>query len=86
MAHDANPGGETGVSIDQVVAGSPAAQVGLQVGDRILSLGGKDIADTAALTAELHTHKAGEKIAITWADAAGASHSGQVTLAAGPAN
>ena len=86
VAHDATQGGETGVSIDQVVTGSPAAKAGLQAGDRIVALDGQSIASTPALTTVLHAHKAGDKLAVTWIDAAGTSHTGSVTLAAGPAN
>ena len=86
VAHDATQAGETGVSIDQVVTGSPAAKAGLQAGDRITALDGQSIASTSALTTVLHAHKTGDKLAVTWVDAAGTSHTGSVTLAAGPAN
>ena len=85
-AHDAANEGSTGVAVDNVVTGSPADAAGLQAGDRIVSLGGTAVASTNGLTTVLHAHKAGDVLALTWVGADGASHSGKVTLAAGPAN
>ena len=38
------------------------------------------------LTTALRAHKAGDTVTITWTTSSGARHSGQVTLASGPAN
>lgn len=69
VVYDVNQGGEIGVSIDQVVVGFFVVQVGFQIGDWILLLGGKDIVDTVVLMAELYIYKVGEKIVFMWVDA-----------------
>ena len=52
----------TGTLVASVVAGSPAADGGLRVGDRVVRLGDDDIADMAALLVALRTHAPGDRV------------------------
>ncbi|MFF9563867.1 S1C family serine protease [Leifsonia sp. NPDC014704] len=79
--------GTTGVGapIAGVIDGAPAAAAGLTGGDTIIALNGAPIASAQALTQALSSLTAGQLISLTWTDAAGASHTADVTLASGPA-
>jgi S1-C subfamily serine protease len=78
--------GISGASIQNVVSGTPAEQVGLQAGDVITAVDGKTVNASADLSTLLKTHHAGDKVTIAWTDSSGKSHSSSVTLAEGPAN
>jgi S1-C subfamily serine protease len=78
--------GVAGAAITNVVGDSPAGRIGLQAGDVIVGVGDTTVGSIADLTATLHAHKAGDKVKITWIDAAGASQSATATLIEGPAN
>lgn len=54
-------GGGTGVTISNVVAGSPAEQAGMKVGDTITSVDGKDVKSGDELVAEIAGRKPGSK-------------------------
>jgi S1-C subfamily serine protease len=77
--------GQSGVVIDGVLDGTPAASAGLQAGDVITAVDGHLVDSNDALTAGLHGHHAGDQVKVTWTDPSGASHSATVTLAEGPA-
>jgi S1-C subfamily serine protease len=82
----ATPGSSVaGAPIAGVVPAGPAAAAGLVAGDTITALDGTAIGSASELTQALAGYKPGQTTTITWADAAGASHSATVTLAAGPA-
>ena len=51
----------TGVTISNVVAGSPAEQAGLKVGDTIISVDGKEVKIGDELVAEIASRKPGSK-------------------------
>ena len=57
--------GNTGVLVQQVTTGSAAAQAGVQPGDVILKVDGKDIADTNALRDAIQAKKPGDKMTLT---------------------
>jgi len=75
-----------GVAITFVGSGTPAEQIGLQAGDVITKVGNAAITSLDDLTAALHTHRAGDKVDITWIDTTGAHHTAAATLVVGPAN
>lgn len=52
----------TGVMVDGVFAGSPAAMAGLKVGDMILALDGSKIHDGGELLQMLAKHEAGDRV------------------------
>jgi S1-C subfamily serine protease len=78
----ANP---SGAVINEVVTGSPAASVGLAVGDVITSLGGKAVHSAPGLTTLMQQYHPGDRVRIGWTDSAGAKRSGTLQLAVGPA-
>jgi S1-C subfamily serine protease len=75
----------SGALINEVMTGSPAASVGLAVGDVITSLGGKAIHSAPGLTARMQLYHPGDRVRIGWTDSTGGVHSGTLQLAAGPA-
>ena len=75
----------SGATIGGVVSGSPAAQAGLAAGDTITSFDGTSIDSASALSTAIAQHKVGDSVSIGWTDSSGQSHSGTVTLIAGPA-
>jgi S1-C subfamily serine protease len=74
-----------GASVLGVLAGGPAAQAGLSAGDVITGVGGQRVASAGGLTAALAGHSPGDRVTVTWLDAAGGTHSATATLGAGPA-
>ena len=83
---DATAGARAAAQVTQVVAGSPAEKIGLQVGDALTSVAGQPVTSAASVGTALKGHKAGDAIAITWVDSGGATHKATATLIAGPAN
>lgn len=57
-------GSGSGVPISSVVAGSPADQAGLKVGDTITSIDGKKVTKGSELVADIAARKPGSKIAV----------------------
>jgi serine protease Do len=55
-------GNGTGVTISDVVAGTPADQAGLKVGDTIISIDGKKVNKGSALVDDIASRKPGSKI------------------------
>jgi len=59
--------------VASVDANGPAAQAGLQVGDTIVTVDGKPLADAAALAAAVSTHTGAQALALEVKDKAGAT-------------
>src|SRR5262249_4860042 len=84
------PGGNStggsggGAVIQNVESGSPAADAGLQAGDEIVSLGGKNVSSLSDLTSALAQYHPHAKVSIGWVDSKGPHHTGTVTLTSGP--
>jgi S1-C subfamily serine protease len=79
--------GDTGgVVITEVVNGTPAAKIGLQVGDVLTNVDGHAIDSTQAVSAALDGHHGGDKVAVSWTDSTGKAHTATATLIDGPAN
>ena len=76
---------QTGAAVTAVGTGTPAAKIGLQVGDVITAVANTKIGTVNDLTQALHTHKPGDKVAVTWT-ASGVTHTATANLIAGPAN
>jgi serine protease Do len=74
---------QSGLEIEQVVAGSAAEKAGLQVGDVIVQLAGKPMRDLLALRQLLNRYDAGEQVELTFVRGAAAPQT--VTLALGTA-
>src|SRR5712675_1191711 len=59
-------GGGAGVTISTVVAGSPADQAGLKVGDTITAVDGKKVSKGSELVADIASRKAGSKVNLSF--------------------
>ena len=81
---DSTSGSGRGAVIQNVESGSPAADAGLQAGDEIVSLGGKNVSSLTDLTSALAQYHPRDKVSIGWLDSEGSHHSGTVTLTSGP--
>jgi serine protease Do len=57
-------GNGTGVTVSSVVAGSPADQAGLKVGDTITTVDGKKVSKGAELVADIASRKPGAKVQV----------------------
>lgn len=79
------PPASSGVFVAGVFPDTPAAANGMRAGDVITSLGGRQVASIAGLSATMRRYHPGNKISITWVGPFGGNHSAQITLAAGPA-
>jgi serine protease Do len=79
LAQQLNLSVDQGVAIRQVQAGGPADSAGLERGDVITQLAGKDMATTGDLFQVLMEHEAGERVDVTYYRQGQAQH-GEVTL------
>src|SRR5271169_5900843 len=59
-------GSGTGVTVSSVVAGSPADQAGLKVGDTITTVDGKKVSKGAELVADIASRKPGSKVTLSF--------------------
>jgi len=76
--------GTAGAYVDEVEAGSPAAQAGITSGDTIDSVDGTAVSSSSDLGDALQAFKPGDVVTVGWVDASGAQHSASVTLTSGP--
>ena len=75
----------TGVTIQSVIANTPAASTALAAGDVITSVDGTSVSTTSGLAQILQTLHSGESIEIGYLDPSGASATLSLTLGSGPA-
>jgi serine protease Do len=59
-------GGGSGITVSTVVAGSPADQAGLKVGDTITAVDGKKVSKGNELVSDIAARKAGSKVNLTF--------------------
>jgi S1-C subfamily serine protease len=78
-------GQSTGATIEGAIQNTPAAQLGLQEGDTIETIGGHQVTSASDLQTVIEQYHPGDRVQITWTDPSGQSHSGTVTLMNGPA-
>lgn len=74
-----------GATIAGVLADTPAATLGLAAGDTITAIDDRKITDATALGEALADYAPGDTVTLAWTDAAGATRTGSLTLATGPA-
>jgi len=55
-----------GVLVTRVVSGSPADKVGIQAGDVITSIDGKEVADVPEMSKILHGYQIGQQVMVTY--------------------
>ncbi|MFC1708070.1 PDZ domain-containing protein, partial [Planctomycetota bacterium] len=72
---------EDGLTIIQIVEGSPAAKSGLAVGQRLVKIDGQKVTTIAELAGHLKDRLAGDKVELTLAGAGGKESTVTVTLA-----
>lgn len=72
-----------GVTVEQVVAGGPAAQGGLRQGDVVTALDGRPVGDPGDLVAVVQAAEVGQRVTVTYTRD-GATHEVEVTLTAAP--
>lgn len=74
---------DTGLEISYVMPGSPAARVGLQEGDTLVSIDGQKFKDIPAIQDALLNHRPGSLVTIKWTRK-GQEHTGLVALGTRP--
>jgi S1-C subfamily serine protease len=74
----------TGVALQGAQAGTPAAAAGLAAGDVITSINGTSVSTGSDISRALIPLHPGDKVAVTWTDTNGQSHTATLTLATGP--
>jgi S1-C subfamily serine protease len=80
------PAASGGAGVAGVLSGGPAEDAGLAAGDVITGVDGGAVGSPGDLTTALSAHDPGDTVSVTWTDAAGATHTAQVTLVEGPAD
>jgi S1-C subfamily serine protease len=75
-----------GVTVAEVMPGSPAANAGVVAGDTLTEVDGQPATDPGAVSAQIKKHRAGEKINFSWTDGSNRRRTATVILAAGPAD
>ncbi len=73
-----------GAPVAGVLAGTPAARIGMSSGDAIIKLDGKPVASAEALTRLVQSYQPGASVTVTWVDGIGSSHTATVVLIEGP--
>ncbi|HKV87227.1 MAG TPA: trypsin-like peptidase domain-containing protein [Candidatus Dormibacteraeota bacterium] len=68
-----------GALVRRVLAGQPAEKAGIAAGSVITNVGGSAVTDTATLGTAVKSHKAGDRVSITWVNESG-THNATVTL------
>jgi S1-C subfamily serine protease len=78
--------GTNGVAVEQVEAGTGAAQAGLVLGDTITAVDGTKVTTLDELLALLADHEPGDSVKVTWTTSDGATRSATITLGESPVN
>jgi S1-C subfamily serine protease len=76
----------SGALVCNVYNGTPASSAGLATGDVITGVNGTTVTSAQSLTTAMRSQRPGNKVSLTWVDTSGQSHSGTLTLVAGPAD
>jgi S1-C subfamily serine protease len=75
-----------GVTVAEVMPGSPAANAGVVAGDTLTDVDGQPATTPDAVSAQIKQHRSGDKINFSWTDGANRRRTATVVLAAGPAD
>ena len=73
-----------GLTVVEVVPGSPVDRVGITAGDVLTRFDGKTVNTVARLTALVVTKHPGDAVSVRWVDQYGTGHVATLHLAAGP--
>jgi S1-C subfamily serine protease len=74
---------QSGVTVEGVVSGGPAAKAGLQAGDVVVSLDGRTVDSPTTVRSYVLSKKPGQKVTVQYTDDAG-TYSTTLTLGSGP--
>jgi S1-C subfamily serine protease len=85
VAREAGLTVSTGAFIKRVTANTPADAAGLQVGDVIIKIDGKTVADSSGVGVIIHAHKPGDRVKITFVRGSD-THTVTVILGKAPAS
>ncbi|WP_375504305.1 S1C family serine protease [uncultured Jatrophihabitans sp.] len=75
-----------GAAVGSVVSGGPADDAGIAAGSTITAVGGTSVTSASSLSTAMAKLEPGKRVSVSWADAAGTSHTATVTLTTGPAD
>jgi S1-C subfamily serine protease len=75
-----------GVTVAEVMPGSPAANAGVVAGDTLTEVDGQPATTPDAVSAQIKQHRSGDKINFSWTDGANRRRNATIVLAAGPAD
>ncbi|MFG1931856.1 S1C family serine protease [Mycobacterium sp. NPDC048908] len=78
------PRRDGGIIVRDVMAGGPASQAGLAIGDVLTSIDGTAVDSATTLTYVLDRHYPGDVVDLTWIDRGGQQRTGKATLVSGP--
>jgi S1-C subfamily serine protease len=70
--------------VGNVIADTPAEEIGLASGDTITAVDDRAVATASELSAALAGYEPGDTVTLDWTDAAGATHTAAASLIAGP--
>jgi S1-C subfamily serine protease len=76
----------SGVTVAEVMPGSPAASAGVVAGDTLTEVDGQPATTPDAVSAQIKQHRSGDKINFSWTDGTNRRRNATVVLAAGPAD
>jgi S1-C subfamily serine protease len=76
----------SGVAVEGVLSGSPAAAAGLSQGDVITSVAGQNVSSPSNVESIVEQYHPGDKVSVGWTDEFGQAHTSTLTLATGPAD
>jgi len=86
-APSTTPGGAPqGVTVAEVMPGSPAANAGVVAGDVLTEVDGQPATAPDQVSGLIKKHRSGEKINFSWIDGSGRRRTATVVLAPGPAD
>jgi len=75
----------SGVAVEGVESGTPAATAGLTEGDTLTAIGGETVTSESQVTSIMVKYHPGDKVSVSWTDTSGTSHTATITLGTGPA-
>ncbi len=75
-----------GVTITDVVSGSPADQVGIEIGSTLVQVGDTPVSETTNLATVIRALEPGDEVIVEWLTPRGEERSASVTLTASPVN
>lgn len=75
-----------GVTITDVVAGSPADEAGIEIGSTLVTVGDTRVSETTNLATVIRALEPGDEVTIEWLTPRGRERSASVTLGASPVN